>query len=99
MRQLVERLKAQRLARNWSQREFAFRAGLSRATIANLEAGYANLSLLNLVRILSILGLLNNLPKIIPEDEGLSTWESTEKRLHKRKRAGKKRSPPWERRG
>lgn len=87
MRHLVENIKAQRLSRNWSQSEFAKRAGVSRATIANLEGGYANLSLLNLVRILSILGLLQNLPNLVPLVETKSTWESSTKAPKQRQRA------------
>jgi len=94
MRLLVERIKAQRLARNWSQSEFAKRAGVSRATIANLEGGFANLSLLNLVRILSILGLLQNLTALVPAVEARSTWESAMEQPVRRKRASTPRKKP-----
>ena len=94
MRHLIERIKAQRLSRNWSQSEFAKRAGVSRATIANLEGGFANLSLLNLVRILSILGLLQNLSALVPAVESRSTWESATKEPVHRKRASTSRRKP-----
>ena len=93
MRHLIERIKAKRLARNWSQSEFAKRTGVSRATIANLEGGYANLSLLNLVKILSVLGFLPNLVNLVPSEEACSTWDTSIAEPVRRQRASSRRKP------
>lgn len=92
LRTLVEHIKGQRLARNWTQREFASRVGISRATVANLETGYANLSLLNLVRILSTLGQLERLPQLVPAVDERSTWDSTIAAPVRRRRASGQRA-------
>jgi transcriptional regulator with XRE-family HTH domain len=63
---LLERVRAHRLQRNWSQAEFARRVGLSRAAYQNFETGYGNITLTNLVRILGVLGFAANLAALVP---------------------------------
>ena len=66
VRLLLERVRQQRLKRNWSQAEMARRCGLSRPAYQNFENGYGNLSLSNLVRLLGVLGFTNNLAQLVP---------------------------------
>ena len=67
LRTLVARLREQRLARNWSQAEMAARVGISLRAYQDVEGGYGNVTLLNLVRILGALGLTDRLATLIPE--------------------------------
>lgn len=49
-------VRARRLARGWSQEEFADRAGLHRTYIGGIERGERNVSLVNVERIATALG-------------------------------------------
>ena len=73
---MLNRIRAHRLARNWSQEELARRAGLSRASYQNLEGGYGNPTLSNLMRVLGILGLSHRIAELLPEVEPANTIES-----------------------
>ncbi|ATC64802.1 transcriptional regulator [Nibricoccus aquaticus] len=91
-RSLLNRIKAQRLARNWTQREMAKRSGISFATYKNFEQGMGNITLLNLLKILGILNSLDRLAELVPptvpaEKETLETLERSP-----RQRASLKRS-------
>ncbi|MFM9091090.1 MAG: helix-turn-helix domain-containing protein [Verrucomicrobiota bacterium] len=66
IRSLVERVRLQRLARNWSQAEFARRIGLSRRAYQDFETGYGNLTLTNLVKLLGVLGVSGELAELVP---------------------------------
>lgn len=90
VREFLRRLRAQRLARNWSQAELARRAGLSRASYQNFETGYGNLTIVNLVRILGILDCVQRLPEIIPEVQERRTLETLAQQKPPRVRARKK---------
>jgi transcriptional regulator with XRE-family HTH domain len=50
-------LRHYRQQQGWSQRELAARAGLSATYMTEIEQGHRNLSVLNLVRIVAVLGL------------------------------------------
>ena len=69
MTALGERLRAARLRRRVSASEMANRAGVSRQTIARLEAGAATASLGLLTRILHILALDMDLDLIADNDD------------------------------
>ena len=69
VRTLLERLRSQRLRRNWTQAELARRAGLSVQSYQNFETGYGNITLANLLRVLSILGFGDRLALLVPEPE------------------------------
>ncbi len=86
VRLLLERVRQQRLKRNWPQAEMARRVGLSRPTYQNFENGYGNLSLSNLVRLLGVLGLTNNLAQLVPAVTDEPTLEMLTKPARKRAR-------------
>jgi transcriptional regulator with XRE-family HTH domain len=50
-------LLALRRERSWTQRQLAERAGVPRSTVANMESGAGNPSLVNLARVAAALGL------------------------------------------
>ena len=61
-----KRLKEIRLRQNITQDEIALRAGISKLSVFNAEAG-KNISLSTLIDILRQLGLMENLEHLIPE--------------------------------
>lgn len=63
--QVGERLAAQRLSRNITQRDLASDAAISLATLKRLEAG-ENVSLDTLIRVLDALGLEERLDVLTP---------------------------------
>lgn len=64
--ELGRRLARARLAQNTSQRRLAEEAGVSERTVARVEAGEAT-SLVNLVRVMRPLGLLESWDAALPE--------------------------------
>ena len=54
---LGEAIRACRLAHGWSQEELSFESGLHRTYIGAVERGEKNLTVKNLVRIASALGV------------------------------------------
>ena len=66
LRTLVERVRDQRLARNWTQSEMALRCGLSRRAYQDFEFGEGNLTLRNLSRLLGVLGFTERLRELVP---------------------------------
>ncbi len=69
VRGLLERVRAHRLRRNWSQAELARRAGISVQSYQNFETGHGNITLANLLRILGVLGLASRIALLVPEPE------------------------------
>ena len=61
-----ERLKEIRLRKNLTQEEIALRAGISKLSVVNAEAG-KNISLATLIAILRQLSMIENLELLIPE--------------------------------
>lgn len=66
IRSFLERIRLQRLSRNWSQAEMARRVGLSRRAYQDFENGYGNITLTNLVRVLGTLGVSQRLVDLVP---------------------------------
>lgn len=89
VRKLLHRLREHRLRRNWTQAEMARRAGISRPAYQNFEGGYSNITLTNLMRILSVLGFSARITDLVPEVEEERTVESAAQAP--RQRARKKR--------
>jgi transcriptional regulator with XRE-family HTH domain len=86
---LLVRLRAQRLRRNWTQTELARRAGISVQSYQNFETGYGNITLANLLRILGILGFADRLGLLIPEVEEERTLRDVNRPVRQRARAKK----------
>ena len=61
-----ERMKEIRLRKNMTQEEIAWRAGISKLSVVNAEAG-KNISLATLIAILRQLSMIENLELLIPE--------------------------------
>jgi transcriptional regulator with XRE-family HTH domain len=81
---LIANVRDQRLIRNWSQAEMARRCGLSRAAYQNFEAGVGNLTLLNLTRLLGVLGFSTRMAELVPPAMPVAT-EAPPKRLRARR--------------
>ena len=92
LEQLGGRLKRTRLQRNLTQRRLAEEAGVSLATIRNLEGGKPS-QLVTLIRALRVLGLLGGLERAVPEPPP-SPIEELRMRGRERKRASAPRSGP-----
>ena len=86
---LLDRLRAQRLLRNWTQTELARRAGISVQSYQSFETGYSNITLANLLRILGILGFADRLSLLIPEVEEERTLRDVNRPVRQRARAKK----------
>lgn len=88
--ELGSRLRQTRLAQNITQRRLAEEAGVSVATVRNLEDGKRT-QLVTLIRVLRILGLLDGLDRVVPEPAP-SPIEQLRSRGRERRRASSPRS-------
>jgi transcriptional regulator with XRE-family HTH domain len=91
VRTLLDRLRAHRLRRNWTQAELARRAGISVQSYQNFETGYGNITLAHLLRILGILGLADRLALLVPELEEERTLRDVSRPPRQRARTKKPR--------
>ena len=86
-----KRIASFRLNNNWTQADLANKAGVSKSTVEHLEKGQST-QLLNLVKILRALDLLQQFVNLVPE-QGPSPMEllmqSRNLQKIKRKRASK----------
>ncbi len=89
-----KRIASSRLNCNWTQADLANKAGVSKSTVEHIEKGQST-QLLNMVKILRALGLLNQFLGAFPE-QGPSPMEllaaSRKQQASKRKRASKPRA-------
>jgi putative transcriptional regulator len=85
--ELGERLRKNRINKQISQEELAIKAGVSRLMIHRIENG-GNFNMLNLVRILRVLGLLDQLNLFLP-DPGISPLLIAKTISKERKRASR----------
>lgn len=83
---LGRRIKAARLRRNISQEDMARRAGVTRKTYADLEAGKPTVGLSILVKTMMILGYLDRIGDLLASDP---LGEEVEANI------GRKRSRRW----
>jgi DNA-binding XRE family transcriptional regulator len=89
LKQLGQRLKEARLARNESQELFAQRLGLTRQSYSRMEKGSPQTLIGNWLAASSILGRLDDWKDVLAEKKDL--FASFEKKSSKRQRAGGKR--------
>jgi transcriptional regulator with XRE-family HTH domain len=82
---LGRRLREARLERNSSQADVAEAAGIGRVTLQRMEAGESP-SLINFIRVLRALDLLEGLERLVPEP-GPSPIDEFERRGRRRQRA------------
>ncbi len=88
LEEIGARLKRRRLNRNLTQQEVADQAGLTRTTIGEFERG-ASSTTLTLIRILRVLGALDELETFLP-DVGPSPLQLAKLQGRQRQRASKK---------
>jgi transcriptional regulator with XRE-family HTH domain len=89
LKQLGQRLKEARLARNESQELFAQRLGLTRQSYSRMEKGSPQTLIGNWLAASSILGRLDDWREILAEKDDL--FAKYEKKSSKRQRAGGRR--------
>ncbi|MBC8317767.1 MAG: helix-turn-helix domain-containing protein [Desulfobulbaceae bacterium] len=89
LRQLGQRLKEARLARNESQELFAQRLGLTRQTYSLMEKGSPQTPIGNWLRASSLLDRLDDWQDLLVEKENL--FAKFERKSSKRQRAGGRR--------
>lgn len=101
LQELGDRLAQLRLARNLSQEALAAEAGLSLRTLTRLEAGEPSQTV-NLLRVLRVLGLLENLEAVVPPPT-ISPLQQLKLQGKTRKRASRHTQPavaepesPWQ---
>lgn len=85
---LGDRLRTARLARAMSQANLAERVGVDRTTIGKLEAGDAGTSLSTVLRVLSALGLENDIDQLAAADV-----VGTQLAAHRLRRPAPRRKP------
>ena len=64
-----ENIKLARLRRKLSTKQVGERAGISRTTLYEIERGKPNVSIGNYTKVLSVLGLANDLLNVAKDDE------------------------------
>jgi transcriptional regulator with XRE-family HTH domain len=75
---LGKRIHERRLARKWSQEEFAHVSGLHRTYIGQIERGEKNISFANLVKISGVLGVtMSELLAGLEDDAGVLSASAT----------------------
>ena len=100
LRELGERLAAERLAQDLTQAQLAEQAGVSKRTVERLEAGAVATQLSTFLRVLRVLGLQDKLEILIPEPAP-SPLEQLKRKGRTRKRASGQTEPepgagsPW----
>jgi putative transcriptional regulator len=97
LRELGKRLKRHRIDRNLTQAMLANEAGVSKSTVERIEGG-GSTQLNNFVRVLRILGLLDNIDLLVPKPAP-SPMEQMRLQGKRRRRASsaheRKPDEPW----
>lgn len=87
LKEIGKRIRDLRISKNMLQKELAQKAGVSPKTMERIENG-ENVKVENLLNVFRVLGLLQNVDILIPEQQFLFL----EKESSKRKRASKKKT-------
>lgn len=69
LKQLGENIKLARLRRKLSTQQISERAGISRTTLYEIERGKSTVSMNNFIKVLSVLGLAEDLLNVAKDDE------------------------------
>lgn len=98
LQELGNRIAQNRLNRNLTQNALAEEAGISMRTLHRVEHG-TSIHISNMIRILRVLGLLENLETLIPEP-AISPIQQVKMQGKKRKRASSpsekpEQNKPW----
>lgn len=83
------RLRAARLRRHLTQAVVAVRVGVSKQTLAKLEAGNPSTSLATMLRVLQVLGLGQDIDRLATEDELGRRLQDIEQRAPPRGRSAR----------
>ncbi len=83
------RLRAARLRRHLTQAVVAVRVGISKQTLAKLEAGNPSTSLATMLRVLQVLGLGQDIDRLATEDELGRRLQDIEQRAPPRGRSAR----------
>lgn len=94
LQELGKRIKDTRIAISLTQKELAAKAGISEKTMERMEQG-ENVKIENLLNVFRVLGILQNLEILIPEQEFLTIKEADNKRKRASKKGVKKESSAW----
>lgn len=87
LKELGQRIKDIRVARSLTQKELSVQAGVSFSTIVRIENG-EGVNIENLMRVMRVIGLLQNFELLVPEQELMP--DDILKNKKKRKRVFKK---------
>lgn len=91
LKNLGRRLKTARLARNDSQKEFAWRIGVSIPTLQNMEQGKPTVAIGTWINALNVLDRLDDLDGLLAPEESLFAQHERIKKLAGRQRARRKK--------
>jgi len=91
LKNLGRRLKTARLARNDSQKEFAWRIGVSIPTLKNMEQGKPTVAIGTWINALNVLDRLDDLDGLLAPEESLFAQHERIKKLAGRQRARRKK--------
>lgn len=86
LKEMGQRIKDIRIGQSMTQKELCEKAGVSFKTIVRIESGEGS-NINNLIRIIRVLGFVENFDLLIPEQEQLP--EELYPKRNKRKRASK----------
>lgn len=91
LKNLGRRLKTARLARNDSQKEFAWRIGVSIPTLQNMEQGKPTVAIGTWIKALNVLDRLDDMDRLLAPEESLFAQHERIKKLSGRQRARRKK--------
>jgi transcriptional regulator with XRE-family HTH domain len=91
LKNLGQRLKTARLARNDSQKEFAWRIGVSIPTLQHMEQGKPTVAIGTWIKTLNVLDRLDDMDSLLAPEESLFAQHERIKKLSGRQRARRKK--------